>query len=143
MNTLDVILRSRLSQAIKNKNDREKNIIRFVVSEIERVFANEINSQVKIVKKVMESNSEVILQLDDRDPRKEVLIWENNYLAELMPKSLGKDEIKSLLVEIMDAIATAKNSGQATGIAMKFLKSKTNKPVSGDDVSSIVQELRS
>lgn len=143
MNNLVSTLKGRLPQAIRSKNEREKNIIRFVVSEIERSSASEVNSQVKIIKKIIETNSEVINQLNDSDFRKDTLIWENNYLAELMPKSLGKDEIKSLLVEIMDAIATAKNSGQATGIAMKFLKSKTNKPVSGDDVSSIVQELRS
>jgi hypothetical protein len=58
-----------------------------------------------------------------------------------LPKTLSVEEIAAQLGEVADAIKGAKNDGQATGVAMKHLKSKQLR-VLGEDVSAAVKKLR-
>ena len=77
-----------------------------------------------------------------RQPRYRQATAENAFLTTLLPKTLSVEEIKAALAEVADAIKGAKNDGQATGVAMKHLKSK-NLKVQGEDVSAAVRALRS
>ena len=143
METPVVVLRKRLPKAIKEKDVRQKSIIRSVVSEIERTpLCDSIGSQNKVIKKMILSNNEVIKYLDSNDSRLSDLLWENAYLEEIMPRSLNIEEIKELVIEVMGDIKIAKNDGQATGIAVKFIKSKTGTPFAGEDVVEVIKEIR-
>ena len=86
------------------------------------------------------SNEDVALILESYNSLKEKLSKENDCLSSLLPKTLSKDEIKNNLSEVIDSIK-AVNIGQATGIAVKFLKSK-NLLALGEDISSAVKELK-
>jgi uncharacterized protein len=70
-----------------------------------------------------------------------VLEEENRILAAFLPKSLGVDEIVASLAPVADAVKSAGNEGQATGVAMKHLKS-TGALVNGKDVALAVKKLR-
>jgi uncharacterized protein len=99
----------------------------------------------KIVRKLVVGNTETIELLkqkgmgDNPDVAKREA--ENRFLTTLLPKTMSVDEIKTALGEVADAIKSAKNDGQATGVAMKHLKSK-NLKVQGDDVTAAVRGLR-
>lgn len=66
---------------------------------------------------------------------------ENKFFSTLLPATLSIEEIKVVLAEISVDIKAAKNIGQATGVAMKFLKPK-NLKVLGDDVKVAVEQMR-
>jgi uncharacterized protein YqeY len=76
------------------------------------------------------------------DPEKRaVLAQEMQILATYLPKSLSVDEIVSALAPVAAQIKAAGNDGQATGIAMKQLKSE-GLVVNGKDVTLAIKELR-
>ena len=54
---------------------------------------------------------------------------------------MSVDEIAQALIPVAAQIKAAGNDGQATGIAMKQLKS-TGQSVNGKDVTAAVKELR-
>ena len=62
-------------------------------------------------------------------------------LEELLPKTLDADGIVALLEPVRDAIRAAANDGQATGVAMKHLKT-TGAAVQGKDVGDAVRRIR-
>ena len=66
---------------------------------------------------------------------------EMEILATYLPKSLSLDEIVQALAPVKAEIKAAGNDGQATGIAMKQLKS-TGAIVNGKDVGAAIKELR-
>jgi uncharacterized protein YqeY len=70
-----------------------------------------------------------------------VLRQEIGVLSALLPKQLSVDDIVAALASEHDAIKAAKSDGQATGIAMKHLKS-TGAAVSGNDVGAAVKQIR-
>jgi uncharacterized protein YqeY len=63
-------------------------------------------------------------------------------LTDLLPKLPTEDEIVALLAPVSDAIKAAGNDGQATGVAMKHLKSQ-NIAVDGKTTTLAVKRLRS
>ena len=63
-------------------------------------------------------------------------------LESFLPKTLSVDEIVAALAAVADPIKAAGNDGQATGVAMKHLKS-TSALVNGKDVSEAVKKIRS
>jgi hypothetical protein len=58
-----------------------------------------------------------------------------------LPKALSLPEIVAALAPVAEAVKTATGDGQATGVAMKHLKS-LGAVVNGKDVSSAVRQLR-
>ena len=58
-----------------------------------------------------------------------------------LPKSLGVAEIVAALAPVAEAVKAAGNDGQATGVAMKHLKT-LGAVVNGKDVSAAVRQLR-
>jgi uncharacterized protein YqeY len=76
------------------------------------------------------------------ETQKATLRAEIEVLNAFLPKALGVPEIVAALAPVAEAVKTAGNDGQATGVAMKHLKSQ-GAVVNGKDVSAAVRQLRS
>jgi uncharacterized protein len=138
-------IKARMFKAMKAGNTVEKEILRVAVGEITTEAARDGRSGSDeearaIVRKLIKSNEESLAMIDDEE-KKPVLRQEIEILAAFLPKTLGVDEIAAALAPVAEAVKAAGNDGQATGVAMKHLKS-TGAVVSGKDVSVAVKRLR-
>jgi uncharacterized protein YqeY len=131
-------LRVKLTQAMKDRNERQKNALRFIIAELERQNSDET----KVIRKVIANNSETLAVMPTDDARYADLVWENEFYNSLLPTMLSVEQIEGLLVEVSDAIKLAKDIGPATGIAMKLFKTKNITNVSGQDVQTVVKKIR-
>jgi uncharacterized protein YqeY len=138
-------IKRRVLEAMKARDTVAKEVLRVALGEIQ---TNEARSgaaasdeeAAQVVRKLVKSNEETLAVSDDPE-QKRTLEREIEILKSLLPKTLGSDEIVALLAPVADAIRAAKNDGQATGVAMKHLKS-TGASVSGKDVSDAVKKIR-
>jgi uncharacterized protein YqeY len=141
---LDAI-KAQMFKAMKAGNSVEKEILRVAVGEITTDRAREGRSgsddeAQAILRKLIKSNDESIAATDDAS-KKATLEQENRILAEFLPKSLDVDAIVAALAPVADAVKSAGNEGQATGVAMKHLKT-AGAVVQGKDVALAVKKLR-
>lgn len=139
-------IKARMFKAMKEGRIVEKEILRVAVGEIttNAARANMTGSDEEAqaaLRKLMKSNEESLAVVTDPEQRR-VLELEIRTLADLLPKSLGMDEIIEALTTVKDAILAAGNEGQATGVAMKQLKT-SGAVVNGKDVSAAVKKMRS
>ena len=139
-------IRARFKQAMKARDTVSKEILRVAIGEID-VAETRANAALddaaveKILRKLVKSNRETIkLSADDQDTVA-TLTKEIEVLETFLPKALGEDEVIAALAEVADAIVAANNDGQATGVAMKHLKS-SNAVVDGKTVSGAVRKMR-
>ena len=138
-------IRTRMMAAMKAKNVVEKEILRVALGEITTEEArhgkdmSDADVQ-KILRKLLKSNGETIKATQD-EAAKITLAGENAVLESLLPKQLSEDEIMTALAGVADDIKAAGNDGQATGVAMKQLKS-TGAAVDGKTVRAAVMKLR-
>lgn len=97
----------------------------------------------KFIRKTMLANDETMALLLKRGDvaAHAKLVTENSLLKSLLPTTLSVAEIASELASIADTLKAAKGDGQATGAAMKHLKSKGLR-VLGDDVAAAVKQVR-
>jgi uncharacterized protein YqeY len=93
-----------------------------------------------ILRKLVKSNQDT-LGLTVDPAQQEVLRKEIAVLEALLPKTLGADDIVALLAPVRDAVRAAANDGQATGVAMKHLKT-AGAVVQGKDVGEAVRAIR-
>jgi len=138
-------IKARMFQAIKAGAHVEKEILRVAMGEITTEAARPgrlgTDEEVQaILRKLVKSNEETLASTTDAE-RRAVLNQEIAILAEYLPKSLGLAEIIAALSPVVEQIKAAGNDGQATGIAMKQLKS-TGAVVNGKDVGAAIKELR-
>ncbi|HKO51043.1 MAG TPA: GatB/YqeY domain-containing protein [Polyangiaceae bacterium] len=138
-------IKARMFQAIKSGAHVEKEILRVAVGEISTEAARpgrqgNDEEALAILRKLLKSNEETLASTTDTEKRA-VLAQEMDILAAYLPKSLGVDEIISALALVSAQIKAAGNDGQATGIAMKQLKS-AGLVVNGKDVTLAIKELR-
>ncbi len=138
-------IKKRMFQAMKEGRSVEKEILRVAGGEITpqaaRPGATGSDEEAQaIIRKLVKSNEESLNVCDD-DQRRADLQLENATLTALLPKTLTVEEIVALLDPVKDAIRSAGNDGQATGIAMKTLKAG-GASVNGKDVSAAVRSLR-
>ena len=141
---LDAI-KAQMFKAMKAGSVVEKEILRVAVGEITTEAARDGRTgsdeeALAILRKLVKSNDESIAAGVD-DEKKATLVEENRILSEFLPKSLGVDAIVAALASVADAVKAAGNEGQATGVAMKHLKS-TGAVVQGKDVAAAVKKLR-
>lgn len=101
-----------------------------------------------VLKKILKSNEETLGILANRnevsggpDPRAAAIIQENEILKGLLPAIASIEDVKAALASVLDQIKSAKNDGQATGVAMKMLK-EAKLTCDGNTVKEIVAELR-
>lgn len=99
----------------------------------------------KLIRKTMLGNQETLGLMQQRSMTASEnyakLVTENALLQSLLPQTLSVAEIVGHLAEVGDAVKSAKNDGQATGVAMKHLKGKSLR-VLGEDVTQAVKQLR-
>jgi len=138
-------IKARMFAAMKSGNVTEREILKVAMGEITTDAARpgrkgDDDEAQAILKKLVKSNEETIEASQD-EPQKAQLRAEIAVLADFLPKSLGAAEIVAALAAVADAIKAAGNDGQATGVAMKHLKS-LGAVVSGKDVSAAVRQLR-
>ena len=138
-------IKARMFAAMKAGNTVEKEILRVAMGEITTDAArdgrkgDDAESQA-ILKKLVKSNEES-LEASQDEAQKATLRAEIEVLNTFLPKALGAAEILAALAAVAEAVKTAGNDGQATGVAMKHLKS-LGAVVNGKDVSAAVRQLR-
>jgi uncharacterized protein len=138
-------IKRRIRQAMKDGNTVEKEVLRVALGEIQTTEARGTESATDdtaaaVVRKLIKSNEETASLTED-GARKHVLEQEVAVLRSLLPQVLSVDAIVEALGPVRDAVRAAANDGQATGIAMKHLKS-AGANVSGKDVAEAVRKLR-
>ena len=138
-------IKAKMFAAMKSGDTVAKEILKVAMGEITTEAAragrkgDDAEAQA-ILRKLMKSNEETMVNTADAAQRT-TLEQENAVLATFLPKSLGVDEIVTLLAPVADAIKAAGNDGQATGVAMKHLKA-SGAVVGGKDVGEAVKKLR-
>lgn len=139
-------IKARMFQAMKSGNTLEKEILRVAMGEITTDAARpgkkgDDDEAQAILKKLVKSNEES-LEASQDEAAKQQLRAEIAVLSDFLPKSLGVPEIVAALAPVAEAVKAAGNDGQATGVAMKHLKT-LGAVVNGKDVSAAVRQLRS
>lgn len=139
-------IKARMFAAMKSGNTTEREILKVAMGEITTDAARpgrkgDDDEAQAILKKLVKSNEETIEASQD-ETQKTLLRAEIAVLADFLPKSLGVAEIVAALAPVANSVKAAGNDGQATGVAMKHLKS-LGAVVNGKDVSAAVRQLRS
>jgi uncharacterized protein YqeY len=143
-------LQARLQDAMKSKNDLAKDLLRVILGEVStrRARAGKEPSDEdvhKIIRAMVASNNETRHELEKRGQTTHEayarLASENAYLETLLPRTLDQAAIAKELETIVADLKSAKNDGQATGMAVKYLKQK-GLAVQGEDVAAAVKQLR-
>jgi len=145
--SLTETIRSQFNVSLKERNEVKKSILRVVLGDLSTLESRSgkkaSDEEVKrVLKKIVEGNTETLQYLKPEHPSYVKLTAENHILNSLLPKSLSKQEIKEALSDLLEEIKSAKSDGQATGMAMKFLK-QAGKEVDGNTVSETIKEVRS
>jgi uncharacterized protein YqeY len=143
-------LQPMLQEAMKARNDLAKNVLRVIMGEVStrkaRTGKEPADSEVHaIIRSMISNNNETRKELEQRGQTTHEayarLGQENGYLEALLPKTLDQTAIQKELEPIAAELKSAKNDGQATGLAMKHLKQK-GLAVLGEDVAAAVKQLR-
>lgn len=138
-------IKAQMFQAMKAGKVVEKEILRVAVGEITTEAArdgrkgNDEEAQA-ILRKLIKSNEESLSANED-PAKKAVLEEENRILSAFLPQLLSVEEIVVALAPVAASVKSSGNEGQATGVAMKHLKT-TGALVSGKDVALAVKQLR-
>ena len=137
-------IKRRITQAMKEKDDVAKNILRLAFGEMQMAEARAQRAitedeAVGIVRKLVKSNEETLA--NTTGDAADILKKENALLIALLPASLTVEQIVEALASQVDAIKAAKNDGQATGLAMKHLKG-AGVTTDGTTVGAAVKQIR-
>ena len=138
-------IKAQMFAAMKSGNVTEREILKVAMGEITTDAARpgkkgDDEETLVILKKLVKSNEESIEASQD-EAQKAQLRAEIEVLNAYLPKSLGLADIVAALAPVAEAIKAAGNDGQATGVAMKHLKT-LGAVVNGKDVSAAVRQLR-
>jgi len=138
-------IKAQMFAAMKSGNVTEREILKVAMGEITTDAARpgkkgDDEETLAILKKLVKSNEESIDASQD-EAQKAQLRAEIEVLNAYLPKSLGLPDIVAALAPVADAVKAAANDGQATGVAMKHLKT-LGAVVNGKDVSAAVRQLR-
>jgi uncharacterized protein len=138
-------VKQQVIQAMRDKDTERRDLLKVVLGELQTVAsrtgeAMEDEQAQRIIRKMVKSNHEMA-ELSDRPGVPEKMKSEIGVLESLLPKTLGTDQIIEALAPIIDAVKSAGNDGQATGVAMKHLKA-SGASVEGKDVGQAVKQMR-
>jgi uncharacterized protein len=139
-------IKKRAAAAVKQGDTITRDVLRLALGEIQTAEArrNEAVGEEEAaaaLRKLIKSNEETLAALPAGDERIDVLKREIEVLASLVPAQMSIAQIVEALGPQLDAIKAAGNDGQATGIAMKHLKT-AGADVKGTDVGIAVKQLR-
>lgn len=133
--------------AMKAKSEIRKNILKLLLGEVQTVEARskkDLPDQevFSLIKSIINNNG-ITLEKTVAETARNNLIEEISVLQSYIPKTLTVDEIKNFIDDqVILQIKEAKSDGQAVGLVIKFLKTKTECSVDGNDVKQLVVELR-
>src|SRR4051812_48148433 len=121
---LAITIRKKLTDAMRANDKFQKNLLRIIIGETERSSGGQTDENyVRIIRKLVEGNNESRIKLKEAGRDDESIYLqletENEFFNSFMPKLLNSDETIIQLKLIADTIKTAKNGGQAIGLAMK------------------------
>ncbi|MBK7400378.1 MAG: GatB/YqeY domain-containing protein [Myxococcales bacterium] len=138
-------IKARMFAAMKSGDTVEKEILKVAMGEITTEQARPDRKSgdeetMAILRKMVTSNEESLGMVSEED-RKAVLRREIEILKTFLPQTLSVDAIVAALAPVAAQIKAAGNDGQATGIAVKHLKS-TGADAAGKDVSAAVKLVR-
>lgn len=139
-------IKKRAAAAVKENDTVARDVLRLALGEIQTAEARK-NAPVSeddaaaALRKLIKSNEETLAALASDDARASALQREVAVLASLLPAQLTVAQIVEALGAQRDAIKAAGNDGQATGIAMKHLKS-SGAAVNGAGVTAAVKQIR-
>jgi uncharacterized protein YqeY len=138
-------IKKRMLAAMKGGRTVEKQVLGVALGDIQTQEARgsgplSDEEAANVVRKLVKSNRETLAQSENEE-QKRTLEEEIRVLEELLPKTLGVDEIVTALAPVADQVKAAGNDGQATGVAMKHLKAE-GLAVNGKDVATAVKSLR-
>ncbi len=138
-------LKARIILAMKAKNHHERDTLKVALGDMQLAETRKGEALTDeeaqaVIKKVVKGNREMIAVAKDPEvvQRTETEIA---LLNGLLPQTLTVEEITQHLAPVQDAIRAAGNDGQATGVAMKHLKSGGH-AVEGQSVAQAVKALR-
>jgi len=142
-------IKERIKQAMRDRNTLERDILRVALGDMQTQEARGTEpladeAACKIIRKIIKSNGET-LDAGPNDTVRQKLEAENTILDTLLPKTLSEQEVTAALEPVADAIKAAGNDGQATGVAMKHLKSTdavVSGEISGATVAAVVRKIR-
>ncbi len=139
-------LKRRITAAMKSGDNVARDVLRLALGEIQSGEARKNapfseEEAAAALRKLIKSNEET-LQLSEGDARAADLRHEIEVLTDLLPARLTPEQIVEILGSQHAAIKAANNDGQATGIAMKHLKT-VGAAVDGKDVAAAVKKIRS
>ncbi len=138
-------VKRRMMAAMKAGEVVEKEILRVVRGELDTAESRSDGpltqeESERIVRKIIKNNEETLSHVQD-DEQRSVLTREIEILTSLLPKMPSVDEVKGHLAAVTDQIRAAGNDGQATGVAMKHLKT-LGVTSDGKTVGAAVKALR-
>ena len=139
-------IRERVKQAMRTGDAVEKNVLRVALGEIQSEESRSGKTLDEaavgaLLRKLVKSNQDT-LAAGPNEERRRILEREVEILQELLPQTLSVEAIQAALEPVREAILAARADGQATGVAMKHLKS-VGAAVTGQDVAQAVKGLRS
>ncbi len=122
-----------LSAAIKAKDEKKKDALRVILGEFGRLDKKEISDDeiVKILKKLMKSEKEVLEQKGEAADSEFIKVIEN-----YLPKMATEEEITAWIQQNID-FSQFKNKMQAMGLIMKHFGSTAD----GNYVKKIIQKM--
>jgi uncharacterized protein len=138
-------IKGHITAAMKSGDKVARDVLRLALGEIQTAEAR-ANAPVAdadaaaALRKLIKSNEETLAAIGE-DPRSVTLRREIEVLKELLPAQMSVEQIVGALAEQQGAIREAKSDGQATGTAMKHLKS-VGAAVDGNDVAAAVRQIR-
>ncbi len=138
-------LKAKITVAVKAKDEVARDVLRLAFGEIQTGEARasrplDDGEVAAILKKLVKSNEETLALIGD-GPQAPALRREIEILSSLLPKTMSVAELTAALESQKEALRAAKSDGQATGVAMKHLKS-TALVFDGNDVALAVKALR-
>ncbi len=138
-------IKTQIKEAMKAKDAPRRDLLKVVLGELQTEAArsgDELSDDQaqRIVRKLVKSCQEMI-ELSDRPDTIDKAKAELLILESLLPKTLSVDQIIAALEPIKQNVLAAGNDGQATGVAMKHLKS-SGAVVEGKDVGQAVKHIR-
>ncbi len=144
--TLVDTLRKKSLEAMKARDPLATTILRLAQSEVQAAEARAgrpltPEEEFAALRKLVKSNEETLAMSQGDAEKTATLTRENEILTGLLPKGLSVPEIQALLDPVREAVRGAANDGQATGIAMKHLKSQ-GVTADGKDVALAVKGVR-
>jgi uncharacterized protein len=134
-------IKKRMFAAIKANNTVEKELFRTAVGEVTRTGEEATDERmIAVLKKMLKSAEETLGLVSDAD-QQATLKQELALLQTFLPKSMSLEDLKQALAPVAEAVRSAGNDGQATGIAMKHVKAQ-GLEVEGKLVTEAVKALR-